>query len=478
MLTAKASKIMPIDLTAGYNPVRFPVIDNQTTYNLYEFEGAMIPTPGFKNLFQISSSEQGRGLFYSDIFSQTIAVIGADVYLITPLSHSLIGSLKTTLGDVFFSENAILSSFDSKTGNPGGQVVISDGDNIYILRSTGELIIAKNDQGDDLTFRPGMLAFQDDFFFTIDIDSNRLYASQLNNGAVWPVLSFTTIDSIARGVIAFERTVFVFGKDLTQVFQDAAQFPFPYQKDITRAYEYGCLSPATIAVSSGIFVWLASTRATTPLILASQGGNPEAISTPGIDNVLSNLKRPQDSEGFIYEQDGHIFYQINFLNDNISLLYDFYTKKWFVVSSANQKTNHPIRKTVLDEQTNKFLAITNTDGNIYEFGVNFFTNDGEIVKRTIIGKNIVFNERPMICKELDVQIQQGENETTSKVCLLISKDRGRTFGATQIYELGNIGFRINLLRFRKLGASRWWTFKLDFLSAEAMVVLKAEGFFG
>ena len=63
MLTAKDSKVVEIDITKGYNPVRFPVIDNQTTYNLYEFEGAMIPTPGFKKIYSIDNEQKARGLF-------------------------------------------------------------------------------------------------------------------------------------------------------------------------------------------------------------------------------------------------------------------------------------------------------------------------------------------------------------------------------------------------------------------------------
>ena len=62
---------------------------------------------------------------------------------------------------------------------------------------------------------------------------------------------------------------------------------------------------------------------------------PEKITTDGIDYVLSQLTNPSDSQGFIFRQDGHLIYHINFYTDNLSLFYDFNNKKFFHASDHN-----------------------------------------------------------------------------------------------------------------------------------------------
>ena len=159
------------------------------------------------------------------------------------------------------------------------------------------------------------------------------------------------------------------------------------------------------------------------------------------------------------------------------MLYDFTSKKWSALTDATGKNKNPIRQTAYYEETNTLLGVRNDEGSVVTFGVNFFNQNGEIVPRTIITQNFTQNERPMILQELDLQIEQGENQTTSRICLSISKDRGRTYPINRVTTLGKVGERRNLLRWRKLGYARWWTFKFDFFSTERFVILKAVAWF-
>ena len=497
-MTVQAGKPLDIVLNAGFNPVRFPALNNETCLNLFEFEGAMIPTAGFTEILQSlgSNNAEARGIFYSDILNQCVVVIDATLYAITETTFRALGNLKTSRGKVFFAENGLTTTPNSSTGDPGAQIVISDNENIYVYTLDNNFSIALDDKSDPVRFIPGTIAYQNGYFFVNDLNSDRIYASSINNALVFPVLNFDLAAARTRSCVAFKNLLYVFAKDATNLFYSDPTLPtFPYAPDVSRAWEYGCLAPGSVAVSLGVICWLSNTRYGNPTLLVSTGGSPTSISTPGIDALINTFKNPKDAEGFIYEEDGHTFYQINFNEDNNSLLYDFKSKKWTGLTAVSGLGKSPIRQSAYYEETNTMLAIRSDRGRVALFSVNIFNYNGEIIPRTIITANMTQEERPSICQELDLQLEQGVNDVIeadypddedlplktyfkgSRICLSISKDRGRTFPINRVFDLGQVGFRKNLVRWRKLGYARWWTFKFDFFSLDRFVIMKATGWF-
>jgi len=466
-----------IDLTAGYNPIRFPAINNETCFNLFDFEGTMLPSAGYKQILDTLASSKGesRGIFFSDLLKQCVVVFSNVVYAVTDSSHTVLGALDSFKGKVYIVENGITTLPDGE--NPGGQIAISDNQNIYVWTLDGVFEKALDEQGNSLTFRAGTLVFQSDFFFSNDLSSNQIHISGINNARTWPSDGFSTISEQTVSCLGFKNLLYVFGKDKTFLFYDNPQNEFfPYSQDVSRAWEYGCLAQGSLASALGHMFWLGNSRYSNPTILMSNGGEPQPISTPGIDSILDKFSSLDDGEGFIYQEDGHIFYQLTFFDDNFSILYDVTTKKWSRVTDYTGKNFHPIRQTAYYENKNLLLGITRKGQSVNEFGNSIYTQNGKIVPRTIITRNYTHDERPLGIQELDLQIEQGENQTTSKICLSISKDRGRTFPIKRVYELGPIGNRREILRWRKLGTARWFTIKFDFFSVDRFAILSAKVF--
>ena len=469
----------PVEINNGFNPGRFPAINNEIAINLFEFEKAMIPTAGYSRIIEsLGGSAEGRGIFYSDSLGKNMAVIGNTLFSFTDSHFTTLGQLETFKGKVFFAENGLTNLADAPNNVIGGEIAISDNKNVYVFSLDNTLVKAVNEFGNPIEFTPGTIVYQNSFFFINAIDSDRIFVSQENNAKVIPSDNFSTISEQTVTCLAFKNTLYVFGSDKTANFYPNpknAQFFFPYTKDVNKAWEYGCYSQSSLASSEGHMAWLGNSQNSSPSIMSSTGGTPFEISTPGINSLISRLPNQQDCDGFMYQEDAHSFYQINFTTDKLSLLYDFMTKKWTKLTDTNNDETHPVLQTAYYKNENKVIGILRNSGEIVEVSLNIFTQNGEIVPRTIITKNYTQNERQFILKELDVQIEQGENENTSKVCLSISKDRGRTYPIQQVVTLGKIGDRMNLLRFRRLGAARWWTFKLDFLSQDRFVILNALG---
>ena len=122
------------------------------------------------------------------------------------------------------------------------------------------------------------------------------------------------------------------GSIVTEAWFDTGAQLFPYQRNNQFNIDYGCLQPATVAYMDEFVVWLAQNEKSGPIIVYSNGGMPQKITTDGIDYLFSTLQNPQDSQAFLYRQDGHLFYHINFYSDNLSLFYDFMTQKFYHAS--------------------------------------------------------------------------------------------------------------------------------------------------
>lgn len=478
-MTRFSGEPFPVEINAGFNPGRFPAINNEIAINLFEFENAMIPTSGFTRIMEsLGGNAEGRGIFYSDSLDKNMAVIGNTLFSFTDAHFTILGQLETLNGKVFFAENGLTNLADPSKNLIGGQIALSDNRNIYIYSLDNTFVKAVNEFSNPLDFTPGTIVYQNSLFFVNALDSDRIYVSQPNNAKIIPSDNFTTISEQTVSCLAFKNTLYVFGSDKTANFYpnpENAQFFFPYTKDVNKAWEYGCYSQSSLASSEGMMAWFGNSENSTPSIMASNGGIPFEISTAGIDALIAGLPNQQDCDGFMYQEDSHSFYQINFTTDELSLLYDFSTKKWTKLTDVNNNETHPLLQTAYYKNKNKIVGILKKSGEIVEVSVRIFTHNGAIVPRTIITKNYSQEERHFILTELDVQIEQGENQETSKICLSISKDRGRTYPIQQVITLGKIGDRKNLLRFRRLGSARWWTFKLDFLSSDRFVILSALG---
>lgn len=102
-MTANVGVPQDITLTNGLNSGRFPALNNETCFNLFEFDGAMIPTAGFTSILPTVGGEntESRGIFYSDILSQCVVVVDDKLIAVTPTSHRTLGTLKTERGKVF-----------------------------------------------------------------------------------------------------------------------------------------------------------------------------------------------------------------------------------------------------------------------------------------------------------------------------------------------------------------------------------------
>lgn len=458
---------------------RYPKINSERTYNMFVSDAFLVPYAGYKSVIQ-SLGTHGRALHNSTKLGKMICVVDNKVYTIDLSFNQLqmnvedvvvaqIGTLNTTSGTVYITEN----------NKP--QVVISDGVSIYFYDET----LTPSFQQCTLNFTPGFIDFHDTYILaaasqdqtytpaayntwrlgTIDTGTGKLvFPSDAQHVGL-----LSTKPDNTQAVIRFPskgNMILVMGKTVTEFWFDVGGQLFPYQRNNQGTIDYGCVSPSTIATNDEMAVWLAQNEKSGPIIMYSDGGMPEKITTDGIDYLFSTLQNPSDSRAFLYRQDGHLFYQINFYTDNFSLVYDFNTKSFYNITDENM--NYFIGNSIAFFN-NQYYFVSKNDGNLYAFDTEFTTYDGAKIPRIRICNNIREPDQQWrIANDIGFTIESGEtnydNQQTiinseivtinnpPSVDLAVSRDGGATFGSNMRYYLPPIGQRKNKLMWWQIGA--------------------------
>jgi hypothetical protein len=413
---------MPLNIVGSSTFGRYPKISIEKTYNMFISDGWMVPYAGYQLAIAASvfgGGKQGRGIHSSVKLGRLITVVDSNVYLVnltfdqqqqvvTSSQVTKIGELQTTKGVVYIAEN----------NKP--QILFSDSNSLYIYDPTQ----SPSFQVVTTSFIPGFIDFHDTYFlcaasadgFYSPPANNTWRLSAQNNGLSWPddaasIGLLQTKPDNTQAVVRFPskgNMIFVFGRTVTEPWFDVGYQLFPYQRNTSFNVDYGCLNPATIASMDEIVVWLSINEKAGPVLMYSDGGMPQQITTDGFDYVLSNLQNPQDSQGFIFRQDGHIFYHINFYSDNLSFFVDFLKDGSFKIYHACDELNNYFIAAEVAFFNNQYYFISKNNGNLYAFDTIFTTYDGKEIPRIRTCKAIRNNKQEyFIANDIGFTIESG-----------------------------------------------------------------------
>lgn len=372
---------------------------------MIQSDGWMVNHSGYEMITEIEGTGNARGIFYSSKLNKIILVITNHIYIIgQSLIANKIASLDSYTGDVFMDENE------------GNQIAISDLKNIYIL-NTSTFSVNKA----LIDFLPGYICFQDGYFISPATGTNQWRLSDLNNGLIWSGASNTVglLQTKPDNVVAAVRLpghgnhLLVMGRTVTELWSDVGYSLFPYQRSSAVNIDYGCLNASTIASGDEFIVWLGINEKSGPVIMMSSGGETKTISNDGINFKLSILKNPENAYGFLFKQDGHLFYQLTFPSDNTTLLYDFtsgYNK--FYTITDEYMNYHIARKVVYFNNTYYFISFK--DGNLYEMSTKYHRYGDSEIPRVIVAPSFRLPDAsPFVVNSLMFTMEEGMPEESN-----------------------------------------------------------------
>lgn len=490
-------KDLPLNIVGSTKFGRYPKMSSEQTYNMIISDDWLVPFAGYKVIQKITNTGQGRGIYASVNLNKLFAVIDDDVWMFdSTFGRTHLGQLETNGGDVFISENN------------AGQVVFSDSENLYVYATNPPTTPALTKLTPaTLGFTPGYITFQNTRFISPDITSSLWRLSDFNNGNTWPADAqhegaLQTKPDKTNAALRFPgrgNLLLIFGQTVTELWNDVGAQLFPYQRNQSVNLDYGCLNPATIAESENIVCWLAANEKSGPTIMYTTGGDLKHISTDGIDFQLSTIKNPSNSYGFMFKQDGHVFYVIVFPSDNLSYAYDFNEDKFFTLCDENMNAFIAKRVAFFNDQ---YYFVSIRDGNLYQLGTQFVTydyGDGfvyEIPRIRITASIALPDQSRFVAGYSGFTIEQGQfdypdndtrfhlntqdyNQITTqnhfilsggqdftanapKINLSTSKDGGVNYGVKVAKFLAPLGRRQNRLMWWRLGQANDLVHQFEF----------------
>lgn len=467
-----------VNIVGGSTFGRYPKISDEKTVNMFISDGWLVNYAGFEKKNNITPGI-GRGIFNSIRGGFLIAVIRDAVYKINAaLIATQIGTIGTTTGDVTIDEN--LSS----------QICIVDGDKAYIYNYDNSTFTQQT-----LTFLgnpilPNYVTYHNTFFLfgssKTSINSQNWYAFDRDTDTTIKLNTQFSLQTKPDSAIAVVRlpgkgnNVLVLGSTVAEVWTQIGGKE-NYRRVQSFNIDNGCVAASTIATSDEWVIFLAKNENNSPYILLTDGGSSKRISTDGIDYLLSTLRFPEQSTGFLYRQDGHLFYQLTFYNpeDNLSLIYDFATQMFFHVT--DEKLNfHPARSIVFFNQSTYFVSLN--DGSLYKMGTNYITYDYS----TAVDATLYEIPRIRVCKtirgedsavfrvgEFSFTIEQGVFQDSppvpSQVDMSFSKNGNQSFSNVVSKTLNTVGIYKNRLRWFRMGSCNEFTIQLRFYGYQRFV---------
>lgn len=432
----KAQQV-PVNVVGSSIFGRYPKISLEKTYNMFISDEWMVNYAGFQKVSEVLPAGEGRSLYHSVRGQFLISVESSTVYkLQANLSPQFVGNLDTTTGEVFIDENL------------SNQICIVDGQAAYIYNYLNNTLTKQT-----LTFLgnpiiPNYVCYHNTFFLigssTISDNSQNWYAFERASDTTISLNTQFSLQTKPDSAIAVKRlpgrgnNVIVIGTTVCEVWTQVGGIE-NYRRVQSFNIDSGCVSVATIAANEEFVCFLAQNENNAPSIMVTSGASIERISDDGIDYLLQTIKRPDQSTAFFFRQDGHLFYQITFFNanDNLSLFYDFNTKKFFHLSDQNLNY-HPARQVVYFNEKTYFVSLN--DASIYQMGTEFVTYNynidpyvtGEVIPRIRICKSIRLEDSSRFrVGQFTFWMEQGVNDF-----YLINPDSGIVCNGLLVTQTG------------------------------------------
>ena len=449
---------IPVDIVGGTKFSRYPKETVETSINLMVTgaeigEAALVNFLGYEEVIA-DLSGQARGGFVSTIDNAMYVVYGTQLIRInSSLTYTVVGILNTQEGEVFISEN----------GN--SELGIVDGEVLYVYNYANFTLNVPL-----LDFKPLYITYQDTYLILTGDDYN-WHLSGSNNALVWDPLLRQAIQTQADTIVAavrLNRQLWIIGEKVSELWYDQGRVDFPFARDNSIAIDYGAVNRSTIAEGFGMLVWLSQNDNASPAIVYTTGGDPQTVSTDGLDFKLNQLTSISTSYGFLYQEDGHIFYHLVFPSDNFSFVYDFTSKLYYTIT--DECLDYHVARLIL-LFNNKLYMLNINNSNIYETSTSFTTYAGETIPRIRITSSIrAANDDVFIVSNLKLQLEQGINPELSRIDLSVSRDGGYSFGNTVSHQMKPLGRRPNQLRFWRLGRANDFTPQFRFWSPGRIVI--------
>ena len=434
-----------------------PLADSERCINLYPEQmesagaakpAALYPCPGFTS-FTTFPEGPIRGMFAQD--GRCFAVVGFKFYEVFSDGTS------TEHGEVASDGNpATISS----SGDAGGELFITSGDNGYIFTLSTDNFSAS------VLIGVTMGAYLDGYFLALDAATSTLKVSDLLNGTTWDptqIAQRTQGSDKWQAMVVNYAYIWLWGSQTTEVWQNLGTFPFPFAPVPNGFLTNGTASAFSAANLGTSVVWLQSNTQGDAMVLRSDGLSGARISTHAVEFAIQGYAQVSDAVAMTYQDQGHEFYLLTFPSANVTWVYDASSNTWHQRGFWNPPQNRfdAYRPLFHVQAFNVHLVGDRLMGAIYTMSNDVYTDvDGAGIRRLRAAPHVVRDQRQVTYPQMIILMQtgiglSGSGQGSDPECMLrYSNDAGQTWSNELVTKAGKRGEFATRVLFNRLGQAR------------------------
>lgn len=333
----------------------------------------------------------------------------------------------------------------------GNQLAIDNGDSRYVYNTVDRTLTRVTDEGFPGSF---CAEFLDGYLLGVEPFGRYWFWSDLADALSYSSFDRAQAEARPDPIIAlkvFNREVWVFGRDTTEVFVNTGATRGTFQRASGTVLNVGCAGRFAVARSNAGLFWLGGDGR----IYAAQGYSPQAISTPPIEQAIRGLDWSQ-CYAMVWEDEGHSVVYFGFPN-GVTFGFDAASGFW------HRRESHGLpgwRIGHLERWNGKWIAGDIYRGGLFELDWNTSDEAGEpMVCRRTSG---VFSaeQARLLFGSLELVMNTGTADG-QLVQIRYSDDGGRTWSNWREGAVGPLGNYRRRIRFHRLGSSRQRVFEIS-----------------
>ena len=427
-------------------------------------------TPGLQ-LFNNLGASPTRGMHWFEAFNILCVVQRGNLFIVAADGTSTMYTLSPTdiSGYVSMANNG-------NYGTLGKQLCIATGTAVYIYDAVTHAITNVLTTGaNPIPYAADTVTFLDGYFIANRINSGQFYISTAYDGLNWNSLNFATAESNPDNlvaVVADKGYLALFGTSSVELWANTGEALFPFSRVQGAPTNSGLASRWSLSYANGFSTGLFRNKQGALSICQLQGYQVTPISSTDIDYIINNYNTPTNCVGFGYYLNGRPFYQITFIEDQKTWLYDFSSGAWSQLKSWGISRHTADLGCSFDT---KFIVSDYNDGQLYILDPDVFTDNGQPIERELTSGHVFAATRNnMTIRRLRLDMEGGVGLTTQPTVMLqISRDGGNTYGNEKWTNLGTSGQNYKRAEWRRLGHARDFLFKIRITDPIKVVLIAA-----
>jgi hypothetical protein len=346
-------------------------------------------------------------------------------------------------------------------GTQMGIAVPSTGQLFYYTPATGTLA-----QVSDTDFETAVsVACLGGYTICPRVDSNTFAWSAVGDMSDWQSLDFASAEGASDNIIRIKRVneqLWIFGERTTEVWTQSGNPDAPFQRLNGAFVERGTAARFSYSSRLSVPYWLGDDR----VVYQGNGTTPTRISTHPIEQAIGGYTDVSDARGFVYEQEGHVFYVLTFPTGGDTWVYDATTQAWHERESEGDEYGGCWRGLDAAAFGGAVIVGDLNDGRLYVVDPTVYDEDGAEIIRVASTAPLLNEGRRMLFPMIEADMQTGVGLVSGQgsdpvVWMNFSDDGGRTWSYNKQGSLGAMGrYRARVI-WRRCGMSRERVFRLQ-----------------